>query len=119
MLIYDFTAVAPLSSRMDFHIIKAHWFKILCILGQFNEVVKNYSRLKMFSAIKKKKIIWYNIGKQLKKKKKERNQSKQLTPDHRMMLLKKRSSVGEFSFFFPTLPNACDLPCSNATFFVH
>lgn len=72
----------------------------------------------MFSAIKKNKI-WYNIGKQLKKKKPKKKKSKQLTPDHRMMLLKKRSSVGEFFFFFPTLPNACGMPCSNATFFVH
>lgn len=101
---------------MDFHIIKAHCFEILLILGHFNEVVKNYSRLKMFSAIKKKKIIWYNIGKQLKKKK-GRKKTNQLTPDHKIMLLKKRSSVGEF--FFPTLPNACDVPCSKVTFFVH
>lgn len=56
---------------MDFHIIKAHCFEILCILGQFNEVVKNYSRLKMFSAIKKKKnLVQYR--KAIKEKKKEK-----------------------------------------------
>lgn len=72
----------------------------------------------MFSAIKKKNnLVQYR--KTIKKQKTRRKKTKQLTPDHRMMLLKKRSSVGEFSFFSPTLPDACDVPCSNVTFFVH
>lgn len=50
--------------------------------------------------------------------KKKKPQTKELSPDHRKMLLKKRSSVGEFSFFFPTLTNACDVPCTNTAFIV-
>lgn len=73
----------------------------------------------MFSAIKEKKYNLVQYRKAIKKQKTRRKKTKQLTPDHRMMLLKKGSSVGEFSFFFPTLPDAYDVPCSNVTFFVH
>lgn len=65
----------------------------------------------MFSAVKEEKYL-VKYRKAMKKK------SEELTPDHRKMLLKKRSSVGAFSFFFPSLPNACYVPCTNTAFFV-